>query len=69
VELEDLEERIEEEEAKCRQVFAPEEKTFDYRKKRVTDLKENSRVTLPKPLPMAEEGDKEESTSEEVQEL
>jgi hypothetical protein len=52
---EDLEEKMEAEEAKSRQVFDPIEKTFDYRKKRVTDLTENSRVTLPKPLPISEE--------------
>ena len=42
--IKSLEERIEE--AKCRQEFNPIGKTFDYRKKRATDLKENSRVTL-----------------------
>ena len=52
---ESLEEKIEEEEAKCRQVFNPIEKTFDYRKKRATDLKENTCVTLPKPLPTTDE--------------
>ena len=36
-------------EAKSRQFFDPEEKIFNYGKKRATDLKENSRVTLPKP--------------------
>ena len=44
-------EKMEEEEARCRQVFNPIEKTFDYRRKRTTDLKENSRVMLPRPLP------------------
>ena len=48
---ESLEEKMEEEEAKSRQVFNPIEKTFDYIKKRATDLKENSRVTFSKPLP------------------
>ena len=52
---ESLEERMEEEEAKSRQVFDPIERTFDYRKKRATDLKENCRVTLPKCLPTTEE--------------
>ena len=36
-------------------MFDPIVKTFDYRKKRATDLKENSCVTLPKPLPTPEE--------------
>ena len=42
--LEELQEIIE---AKSRQYFDPEEKVFNYGKKRATDLKENSRVTLP----------------------
>ena len=41
--------------ARGRQVYKPLEKTFDYRLKRTTDLKENSRVMLPKPLPTSEE--------------
>ena len=52
---EEMEEMVEEEEAKTRQVFNPLEKIFDNRKKRVTDLKENSRVILPKPLPPVHE--------------
>ena len=50
-----MEVKIEEEEAKCRQVFDPIGRTFDFRKKRATDLKENSRVTLPKCLPIEDE--------------
>ena len=42
-------------EAKSRQIFDPINKTLDLRKRRVTDLKENSRVYLPKPLPPQEE--------------
>ena len=42
-------------EAKSRQVFNPMEKTYDERKRRVTDLRECNRVTLPKPLPEIEE--------------
>ena len=42
-------------EAKTRQVFNPIEKEYDERKRRVTDLRECTRVTLPKPLPAAEE--------------
>ena len=54
--LRDTEElRIEEEEARSRQTFDPINKIFDDRKRRVTDLKECSRVTLPKPLPVCEE--------------
>ena len=43
-------ENCEEIEARCRQVFDPETKEYDARRKRVTDLQECSRVTLPKPL-------------------
>ena len=43
-------ERLDELEAECRQIFNPVEKVFDDRKRRVTDLRECSRVTLPKPL-------------------
>ena len=56
-ELEDEIEMTEEEaqkleslENKTRQVFDPETKTFDFRKQRVTDIEDNVRVTLPKPL-------------------
>ena len=52
---EEIEEKMEEEEAKTRSVFDAVEKRYDNRKKRVTDLKENSRVVLPKPLPPPEE--------------
>ena len=49
VELTDEEkQRFEILEAKSRQFYDPEEKTFNYKKKRVTDVKENARVTLPK---------------------
>ena len=37
-------------EAESRQYYDPVKKEFDVRKKRVTDLKENSKVILPKPL-------------------
>ena len=40
----------EEEDAKSRAVYDPLKKTFDPRKRRVTDLVECDRVTLPKPL-------------------
>ena len=46
---------IEEEEAKSRQTFDPLTKTFDDRRRRVTDLAECNRVTLPKPLPTHQE--------------
>ena len=42
-------------EARSRQVFNPVDKEYDERKRRVTDLKECNRVTLPKPLPASEE--------------
>ena len=46
---EEEEDKIEEIAAKSRQYFDPEIKLFDYRKKRVTDIKRHSRVILPKP--------------------
>jgi hypothetical protein len=46
----DLSELSAEQEARSRQFYDPEENVFDYRKKRVTDIKENSRVTLHKPV-------------------
>ena len=46
---EEEKERFEAIEAKERQFYDPEEKRFNYNKKRVTDLRENARVTLPKP--------------------
>ena len=49
------EEFMEEQEAKSRLTFDPVDKTFDDRKLRVTDLKECSRTTLPRPLPTKEE--------------
>ena len=52
---EEEKEKIDEEEAKTRQTFDPIEKIIDMRKKRVTDMKENSRIYLPKPLPALEE--------------
>ena len=42
-------------EAQSRQIFDPINKVLDLRKRRVTDLKENSKVYLPKPLPSYEE--------------
>ena len=42
-------------EARARQVFDPVNKIYDSRRRRVTDLKECSRVTLPKPLSTDEE--------------
>ena len=41
-------EELEIQEAKRRQIYDPEGKIFNYNKKRVTDLRENARVTLPK---------------------
>ena len=46
---------MEEEDAKSRSVFDPINKVIDMRKRRVTDLKENSRIYLPKPLSATEE--------------
>jgi hypothetical protein len=49
---EDEEERIETEkdEARARQIYNPIERKFDDQKRRVTDLSECGRVTLPKPM-------------------
>ena len=47
---EEREEMLEEEEARTRQIYDPSKKEYDDRNRRVTDLKECSRVTLPKPL-------------------
>ena len=56
IEISDIEkEAMEISEAKSRSIFDPIEKTLDLRKRRVTDLKENSRVHLPRPLPAIEE--------------
>jgi hypothetical protein len=52
---EEKEEKIEELEARARQFYDPEEKTYDYRNKWVTDLQENTRVSLPKALEPLEE--------------
>ena len=51
------EERKEDEESEAfnRMIFNPKEKIFDNRKRRVTDLKQCSRITLPKPLSTDEE--------------
>ena len=49
------EDKMEETEARTRMTFDPINKIFDDRKRRVTDLDECSRVTLPKPLPTNEE--------------
>ena len=48
-------EQQEELEAEARMVFNPREGVYDSRKRRVTDLKECARVTLPKPLTDDEE--------------
>ena len=54
-EEEELLEKIELIEAEGRQVYDTATKTFDYSKKRTTDLKENSEVKLPLPCdPMTE---------------
>ena len=44
-----------EDEARTRQVFDPSDKKYDVRKRRVTDLRECARVTLPKPLTAEQE--------------
>ena len=47
-EIEDLE-KMERLDAEARRVYDPIEKVFDHSRKRVTDLAENSKVSLPKP--------------------
>ena len=42
-------------EAQARQIYDPTTKVFNLEKQRVTDMEDNTRVTLPKPLPPAEE--------------
>ena len=44
-----------EEEARTRQIFCPLVKRYDERNRRVTDLVECSRVTLPKPISVERE--------------
>ena len=56
---EDEIEESEEMDAKNRQVYDPIDKNYDSRRRRVTDLKECSRVTLPKPLKPQEEANLE----------
>ena len=51
----EMEEMAEEEEARTRQIYDPGKRIYDDRKRRVTDLKECSRVTLPKPLSVKRE--------------
>ena len=46
---------MEELEIRSRMTFDPINRIYDDRKRRVTDLDECSRVTLPKPLPTKEE--------------
>ena len=60
--LEDEEDISEEEkelfediENETRQIYNPTNKCFDFRKMRVTDLKQNTKIHLPKPLPTRQE--------------
>ena len=55
----ETEEKNKIEDAKERQVYNPIEKTFDFSKRRVTDIKENSKVYLPKPVNAKIEGEME----------
>ena len=48
-------EEAQEIDAKSRQVYNPSDQIYDSRRRRVTDLKECSRITLPKPLHTDEE--------------
>ena len=55
IEKEKADDKSREEDARERQIYNPIEKVFDDRRRRVTDLKECTRVTLPKPLPVVDE--------------
>ena len=48
-------EKSEEQDAKSRMIYDPENLTYNDHNRRVTDLAECTRVTLPKPLPIQEE--------------
>ena len=48
-------EKSEEQDAKSRMIYDPENLTYNDHNRRVTDMDECSRVTLPKPLPIQEE--------------
>ena len=52
---EERDEMMDEVEARTRQVYDPEKREFDDRRRRVTDLAECSRVTLPRPLSVKDE--------------
>ena len=54
---EQVREQIREEEARLRQIYDPVENRYDDRKRRVTDLPECNRVTLPKPLRVQREAE------------
>ena len=60
---EEKEKKEKEEAAKTRQVFDPIERTYDERRRRVTDLAECSRVTLPRPLSVIREAEIENRRS------
>ena len=51
------EEQNEMEEAKTRQVYDPEDRSYDERKMRVTDMEECTRIHLPKPLGVKREAE------------
>ena len=50
-----MKEQNEMEEPRTRMVYDSESKTYDERRQRVTDLKECSRIFLPKPLEVTKE--------------
>ena len=54
-EEEEKEQKMKEEEARTRQIFCPIERKYDERNRRVTDLVECNRVTLPKPISIERE--------------
>ena len=47
------------EDAESRMIFDPVDRIFDYAKRRVTDLKENVKVSMPKPCSPKEEAELE----------
>ena len=60
---EEKEKKEKEEAARTRQVFDPIGRTYDERRRRVTDLAECSRVTLPRPLSVIREAEIENRRS------
>ena len=65
---EEFQEQMEKDDAMTRQIYNPKTRTYDDQKRRVTDLKECARVTLPKPLKTNDEAliEMRRSTNEKI---